>query len=188
MKAFEAIQDIVSTRAVRGYFWPVRELFKDNAEPHAEVISNFLEPIVQRALERKQKMREAGVASSTEHDTFLDYLTDNTEGEYDVISKWRADAEPLPIADTKVIRDQLLNILLAGRDTTSCLLTYVTYAMAMYPDVARKMRAEVLEHCGTTEAPTFEKIKSLRYGMPLTPRLPQPFRIANPPPSARRDQ
>lgn len=66
--------------------------------------------------------------------------------------------------DKKIIRDQLLNILLAGRDTTSCLLTYVTYAMAMYPDIARKMREEVLQHCGSTQSPTFEKIKALRYG------------------------
>ncbi|EKM51341.1 uncharacterized protein PHACADRAFT_263397 [Phanerochaete carnosa HHB-10118-sp] len=142
--AFEAVQNIITTRQVRGYFWPVRELVQDEAEPHAAVIGAFLEPIVQRALDRKRKMREAGVSPTTEHDTFLDYLAEHTE-------------------DTKVIRDQLLNILLAGRDTTACLLTFITYAMAMYPDVARRMRQEVLQVCGQHDAPTFDKIKSLRY-------------------------
>lgn len=80
VKAFEASQSIITTRAIRGYFWPIRELLRDEAEPHAEIISKFLEPIVQRALDRKKKMRQAGVTPSTEHDTFLDYLTDNTEG------------------------------------------------------------------------------------------------------------
>lgn len=66
--------------------------------------------------------------------------------------------------DPKVIRDQLLNILLAGRDTTSCLLTFVTYIMALHPDVTRKMRAEVLKLIGPTRAPTIDDIKELRYG------------------------
>jgi cytochrome P450 len=67
------------------------------------------------------------------------------------------------VTDPKLIRDQLLNILLAGRDTTACLLTFVTYVMAMYPDIARKMRQEVLQHCGHTGIPNFENIKSMRY-------------------------
>ena len=62
-----------------------------------------------------------------------------------------------------MIRDQLLNVLLAGRDTTSCLLTFVTYFMALHPDVTRKMRAEVLELLGSTRAPTMDDIKELRY-------------------------
>ena len=74
----------------------------------------------------------------------------------------------LSFLDTKVIRDQLLNILMAGRDTTACLLTYVTYAMAMYPDIAKKMREEVLKICGH-DAPNFEKLKALRYGTPCFP-------------------
>ena len=70
-----------------------------------------------------------------------------------------------------MIRDQLLNILLAGRDTTACLLTFATYFMALHPDVTRKMRAEVLATCGRTGAPTLENIKALRYGAcpPLIP-------------------
>jgi hypothetical protein len=80
VKAFEACQEIVSLRALRGYFWPIREVVHDRMEPHAEVISAYLEPIVQRALERKRKMRQAGIAPSTEHDTFLEYLADNIDG------------------------------------------------------------------------------------------------------------
>lgn len=79
-RAFEASQEIVSRRAIRGYFWPVKELLKDEAVPHAQVLSDFIEPIVQRTLAHKRKMREAGMRPSSEHDTFLEYLADNTEG------------------------------------------------------------------------------------------------------------
>lgn len=62
-----------------------------------------------------------------------------------------------------------MNVLLAGRDTTAALLTFVLYMMAMQPDVVRKMRAEVLELIGSHEAPTFEGIKSLRYSQSSFP-------------------
>lgn len=79
------------------------------------------------------------------------------------------------------MQDQLLNILLASRDTvgvlhdhvrrgthctilqTSALLTFVTYFLALHPDVARRLRTEVLEHCGGEKAPTFEDIKNMKY-------------------------
>lgn len=46
---------------------------------------------------------------------------------------------------------------------TACLLTFVTYFMAIYPDMARKLRAEVLEHCGARGAPTYENIRDMKY-------------------------
>lgn len=67
------------------------------------------------------------------------------------------------IADPKTIRDQLLNILLASRDTTSCLLTFVTYFMAMHPDVAARLRKEVADQVGLDRTPTFDDIRNMRY-------------------------
>jgi hypothetical protein len=53
--------------------------------------------------------------------------------------------------------------------------------MAMYPDIARKMRQEILQLFGSHESPTFEKIKSLRYGAPLNPSYSQLCLTANMP-------
>jgi cytochrome P450 len=61
----------------------------------------------------------------------------------------------------KKIQDELLNILLAGRDTTASLLSYVWYILARRPDVFEKVRAEVLR-IGTA-SPTFEQIKEMKY-------------------------
>ncbi|EMD35976.1 hypothetical protein CERSUDRAFT_115922 [Gelatoporia subvermispora B] len=143
-QAFETVQTIVTVRARRGYFWPVWELLGDETSPHVAVISRWLEPVVQHALSNKSKMKMAGLTTSVSQSTFLEYLADQTE-------------------DPKVIRDQLLNILLASRDTTATLLTYATYFLAEHPEVMQKLRAEVIEHCGTSKPPTFENIKAMRY-------------------------
>ena len=46
---------------------------------------------------------------------------------------------------------------------TACTLTYITYLMAMYPQVAKKLRTEVLEHCGLTNPATFETVRNMKY-------------------------
>ena len=78
--AFEASQDITTQRARRGYYWPLKEMFNDEAVPHAEVISRYLQPIVDRALAARSSMKRAGVRSSADQHTFLEYLAENTEG------------------------------------------------------------------------------------------------------------
>ncbi|KAI0919820.1 hypothetical protein AcW1_003029 [Taiwanofungus camphoratus] len=153
VQSFEAVQDVNLQRARRGYFWPVYELLqRDPTLQHMDVIRRWLDPLVERVLENKDNMHKAGLKSSVDQNTFLEYLADNTE-------------------DRKMIQDQLLNILLASRDTTSCLLTYITYFLAIHPNVAKKLRAEVLEHCSTDGPPTFEIIKNMRYIINETLRL-----------------
>ncbi|EGO22856.1 hypothetical protein SERLADRAFT_471322 [Serpula lacrymans var. lacrymans S7.9] len=143
VQAFEAVQQIVTLRGRTGNIWPLFELFEDKTAPYVKAINQWIDPLVQNTLSHKAAMQKAGVQSNLQDKTFLQHLADSTE-------------------DAGVIRDQLLNILLAARDTTACLLTYVTYFMAVYPDVTRKLRQEVLDNCGQ-EAPTYENIKRLRY-------------------------
>lgn len=59
------------------------------------------------------------------------------------------------------IQAELLNILLAGRDTTASLLSYFFYYLARRPDVWNKLRSEIMDFGPGT--PTFEQIKSLKY-------------------------
>ena len=46
---------------------------------------------------------------------------------------------------------------------TACLLTYVTYFMAIHPNVAQEMRAEVLDHFGAHGTPTYESLRNLKF-------------------------
>jgi cytochrome P450 len=59
------------------------------------------------------------------------------------------------------IQDELLNILLAGRDTTASLLSYLFYILARRPDVSTKLREEI-SRLGN-KRPSFEEIKSMKY-------------------------
>jgi len=62
---------------------------------------------------------------------------------------------------SKKIQDELLNILLAGRDTTAALLSYLFYTLARRPDVFSKLRAEIMAL--GKQQPTFEEIKGMKY-------------------------
>ncbi|KAF9445140.1 cytochrome P450 monooxygenase CYP63 [Macrolepiota fuliginosa MF-IS2] len=140
--AFDEAQMNITKRARIGYLWPLLEGFRDRNRPHAQVIEEWLDPIVRRAVEEKRRLGTG--ESPLEDKTFLQHLADSTEN---------------PV----LIRDQLLNMLLASRDTTACVLTYITYFMSIHPEIAQKMRAEVLQHCGPHAMPTFAQIHELRY-------------------------
>ena len=64
------------------------------------------------------------------------------------------------------LRDQLLNVLLAGRDTTAGLLGFVFYQLAQHPELYAKLRSTVLEHFGTYKDPKnmdFPGLKACAY-------------------------
>ena len=65
------------------------------------------------------------------------------------------------VQDSRQLRDEMLNVLLAGRDTTAGLLSNTFHVLSRHPDVWKKLRAEV----NTLEGrlPTYEHLKSLKY-------------------------
>ncbi|TFB01918.1 Cytochrome P450 52A12 [Trichoderma ghanense] len=70
--------------------------------------------------------------------------------------------------DPEQLRSQLLNILLAGRDTTASTLGWFFFTMAdpRYAPVFRKLRTVILDEFGTYSSPkeiTFEKMKGCQY-------------------------
>ncbi|CAG8700016.1 15178_t:CDS:2, partial [Acaulospora colombiana] len=68
------------------------------------------------------------------------------------------------INDPIVVRNELLNILLAGRDTTAALLTFVIYMLSQHPDVEEKLRDEINKTwIDQDEQPTYETVKKMKY-------------------------
>ncbi len=68
--------------------------------------------------------------------------------------------------DPTELRSQLLNILLAGRDTTAGLLGWTFYTLVRHPEVYDKLRAIILDRFGTYSQPrniTFANLKSCTY-------------------------
>lgn len=63
--------------------------------------------------------------------------------------------------DATRIRDEALNIILAGRDTTASLLSNLWFVLAKEPAVYKKLRAEVDELNG--EQPSYETLRNMKY-------------------------
>ena len=87
-------------------------------------------------------------------------------------------------SDPVQIRSELLNILLAGRDTTASLLSNLWFILARRPDIWQKLRTEVDALGG--EPPTYQEIKDMKYlravlnesKASIHPFLPFPIKIS----------
>lgn len=64
--------------------------------------------------------------------------------------------------DRTVIRSELLNILLAGRDTTASLLSNLLFEIPRHPEILARLRREIVEHVGD-EVPTYQQLKEMKY-------------------------
>ncbi|KAI5950278.1 hypothetical protein KGF54_005235 [Candida jiufengensis] len=92
--------------------------------------------------------------------------------------------------DPKVLQDQLLNIMVAGRDTTAGLLSFTMLELSRNPKVWSKLRQEIIENFGEGEDAnideiTFESLKKCKYlksvldeTLRLYPSVPINFRTA----------
>lgn len=65
--------------------------------------------------------------------------------------------------DPKVLRDQVVAVLLAGRDTTASTLSWALYELGRHPEMVRKLRAEILDVVGPDRTPTYADLKSMKY-------------------------
>ena len=83
INAFAEIQDIAFKRSLFGELWPLTELFGDTMEPLGNIIKQFVDPIVQRALENKRNIVEMGQQVELDQcHTFLEYLAWKNDGEH----------------------------------------------------------------------------------------------------------
>lgn len=66
--------------------------------------------------------------------------------------------------DPKVIRDQLIAVLLAGRDTTAATLSWAFLELARNPRVVEKLRKEIVDRLGSNGSPpNYSDIKEMKY-------------------------
>lgn len=110
-------------------------------------VHEFVDYFVNKALEQGKKGEKH--ASDKEGYVFLQALAEQTQ-------------EPAEL------RSQLLNILLAGRDTTASLLGWFFYTLAdtRYQHIYKRLRAIIVDEFGTYTNPkdiSFESMKSCQY-------------------------
>ncbi|KAK8438566.1 hypothetical protein ACI3LY_001384 [Candidozyma auris] len=135
---------LVKRSSLFNFYWIASsKQFRDSVRHIHDYTNHF----VNKALQLKPEEIEA---RSREGYTFLYELVKDTRNPVD-------------------IRDQLLNIMLAGRSTTASLLSSAMSELSRHPDVWRKLREEVIMQFGTGESPeelesiTFESLKKCNY-------------------------
>ncbi|KAJ7736553.1 cytochrome P450 [Mycena maculata] len=145
--AFTAALLRIAERETFGRIWPLFEILGSKTDGPMKVIGEYLDPVIYAAMEKKRSRSRDGKEVKTDDGDELSLLDDllNTT------------------SDAQILKDEMLNILLAGRDTTMHILTVVVYFFTMYPDVCARAREEVLTQVGPTRMPTYEDIKDMKY-------------------------
>lgn len=111
------------------------------------IVHAYADKFVKLALEFR--MRERLHPTEKKHDEYA-------RTKYVFLNELAKDTD-----DPIVLRDQIVNMLLAARDTTAGLLSFTFYMLARNPTVCKKLRADVLEHY--TEPLTYEAVTQMTY-------------------------
>ncbi|KAG9192422.1 unspecific monooxygenase [Alternaria panax] len=139
----EAQGTIATANRLQDAYWLV---FNKTFKEHCRRCHAFIDHFVQIALSNERSTTKEKSPDKQKY-VFLDALAESTR-------------------DPIELRDQCLSILLAGRDTTSSLLSYVFMVLSQHEDVYKNLRNIVLESFGTYSNPqeiTFEGLKSCNY-------------------------
>lgn len=165
--AFNKVQQYIFARSIlQSLYWTYNP--KDFQEC-LEVIHSFTDIYVAKALSLSPQELET---KSKQSYTFL----------YELVKVTR---------DKKILHDHLLNIMLAGRNTTLALLSSLMLELARNPECYEKLKADVYQHFGGGDTEvrlqdiTVESMKKCDYlkfcineALRMYPSVPQNFRCA----------
>ncbi|KAG1738016.1 cytochrome P450 [Suillus lakei] len=159
--AFSQAQQGINRRISIGQTWPLLEILADSTAEHMKVVNAFLDPILKDALEKHSTAVELDRNEIADDQTLVDHLVNLTSGE--IACHHRNSVFEIFFSDFKIIKDETLNILLAGRDTTASTLTSAIYLLAMHPEFLTRLREEIISKVGLTRRPTYDDIKEMKY-------------------------
>lgn len=141
---FEACQNHISMAMLLNEFYRLMETksFLDKCR----LCHRYIDQFVHKAMSRKEGLKGVEQGKKEKY-VFLDSLASETD-------------------DPVEIRNQLLSILVAGRDTTAACLSFLFLMLAQHPGVFTKLRETIIEEFGTFNSPkdiSFSKLKACSY-------------------------
>lgn len=142
-KAFNTAQADVLTRSRLSFLY--RFTNQDEGRDAIRICKAYVDKWVDDAVrwrEAQDAEKAAGAQKEEERYVFIHELAKQTN-------------------DKKRIRDELMNVLLAGRDTTASLLSNMFFEIAKRPDIWQKLRDEVGGLNG--QLPSYEELKNMKY-------------------------
>ena len=135
--------DDIGTSRILSYLWPDRRFLRN-----CRTVHTFVEDLVQKAGERyalrvrNEKDSLAKEQPESNRYVFLDELVKVTD-------------------DPREMTDELISVLLAGRDTTASMLTSAFNILGKRPDIWAKLGAEAEVLGG--EPPDYETLRNMKY-------------------------
>ncbi|KAI9572478.1 cytochrome P450 [Boletus coccyginus] len=151
IRAFTESQIATASRTNYGTSWRFAEPWQDQVEKHMQVCYEFVDPIVADMIAKKKREQgqpgsdvNNGTGKVKEGETLLEHLVHYTE-------------------DEKALRDETLNIVVAGRDTTAATLTFSVYMLSQHPDVLARLREEIVAKVGVSGRPTHDDMRDMKY-------------------------
>ncbi|KAJ5087907.1 cytochrome p450 protein [Penicillium angulare] len=126
---------------------------RDSYNNALRLINDFISPFIEHALEIPPEELEKRTSDKDEGGagryTFLHALAQFTR-------------------DRKVLRDQLVAVLLAGRDTTASTLSFAIYELSKKPECVQRLRAEIAQQVGlegdvACRNPSYADLKDMKY-------------------------
>ncbi|MBE3048730.1 cytochrome P450 [Candidatus Bathyarchaeota archaeon] len=152
--AFDKAQEYCNVRFLYGPLGKIMWQAKEDREAVA-LCREFIQPYVDEAVRYRQQIEKGAATSEPVKYTFLYELAKET-------------------TDRIRLRDELMNLLVAGRDTTASMLSNMFHTLAKRPDVWAKLRAEVQALEGGH--PSFETLKKMKYLQYCIKECKLPFR------------
>ena len=101
-------------------------------------------------------------ACSVVHD-FVDQLIDRNVFRGHGKSNVLLDEVAESTADRVALRGQILSLLVAGRDTTACLLTWTFFLLVRHPHVLERLKEEIKEKCSDPANLTRTRLREMGY-------------------------
>ncbi|KAF5329227.1 hypothetical protein D9619_009315 [Psilocybe cf. subviscida] len=144
VNAFGRAQVLSLVRLGYGPAWPLWEFWGDQVKPLRRVVDEFVTPLMNDALEKRAVDMKAGIKPTEEESNVLAHLVRDTQ-------------------DPQIIKDELFNLLVAGRDTTSSLLTFSFYVLTQHPDIEKRLRDEIFKFVGPTAVPDYCHMRDMKY-------------------------
>lgn len=154
-ESFHRIQErVVARRMEPEVVSRFKRFFKTKSERQMDADHKVFNDFIQPAIAERRALQKSGEANP---------LIDTQSFKGDFISLIADDAEKrqAPLSDLE-LRDQTVGLLLAGRDTTACVLTSMFQLLSQHPEVEAKVSKEISEKIGN-DPPSHTNVKELIY-------------------------
>lgn len=157
--AFQESQFVVAQRETMGSTWPLREIWGDKSAKHMRVVNAYIEPIVHDAIRREKERKDVLCvdADSKSKQVAMEEAKEVEDDETLLSHLVKLTSDPV------VLKDETLNIMIAGRDTTAGTLSFILYLLTQNPTALRRLREEIMTAVGRQRTPTYQDIREMKF-------------------------